>query len=329
MPGLVVRMENGDLKWYPLFKQGNKYTFLPSKDQEEKESGRKVGDGFNFAKYLTGYWKAGNIPTHRRRIGGGTSLICVEKDGDLKHYPFIGATFMVKDAGEKVGSGFVPQYDYYVAEWTNRGMSDMVVRDDKGDLRLFPWNGTKFTDLGRSEKVGEGFTKDRVPYLYPGYWNGGSFPDILAREKDGDFEVYPFNGKTFKEGKPRKVGRGFGKEFTHLLVDEWMGDGNPDIIARHKNGKLIRYPYGKFDPKESLPVFANPPYATVGEGFNEKWVYIVGHWRAPGKPDLIVCDDDRNLRFYPFDGQTFVDLHKEDKFIGKGFKCTHFWDFYT
>jgi hypothetical protein len=329
MPGLVVRKDNGELKWYPLFKVGSKYTFYPSGKEEEKESGREVGSGWNFLKYLPGYWMPSSTAKQHRRIGGGSSIIVLDKDGDMKHYPFVGGTFKgARGAGDKVGRGFKAEWDYYVAEWTGQGASDLLVRDEEGHLRLFPWDGSKFRDLGFSEKVGEGFDKERFPDLYAGYWNGGAYPDILAREKDGDLYVYPFNGKTFKEGKPRKVGRGFGKEFTHLLVDEWMGVGTPAIVARHKNGKLTFYRYGRLDPKESLNVFGEGPYPTVGQGFKENWVYIVGHWRNPGSPDLIVCDDDHNMRFYPWDGGTFVDLHGDEKMIGKGWKFTHFWDLY-
>lgn len=330
MPGLIVRKENGDLKWYPMFKQATRYTFYPDEKEEHKESGREVGSGFNFDKYLTGYWMPGGVSGQRKRIGGGSSLIVLDKDGDLKHYPFVGETFKgVRGSGDKVGRGFKKDWDYYVAEWTGQGMSDLLVRDDEGHLRLFSWDGSKFKDLGFSEKVGQGFNKENWPNLYPGYWNGTAYPDLLARDKDGDLHLYAFDGKTFKDDKPRKVGRGFGKEFTHLLVDDWVGSRVPAIIGRHKNGKLLLYRWGRLNPKESLNVFAEGPYPTVGQGFKDNWTYIVGHWRTPGNPDLVVCDDDHNLRLYPWDGQTFVDLRGDEKTIGRGFKFTHFWDFYV
>ncbi len=329
MPGLVVRRSNGELRWYPFFKHGDTYTFYPDKEYGEDETGRRVGRGFKFEKYLPGYWMPAKSPVRHRRIGGGNSLVVLEKDGDLKFYRFEGFTFMVSDTGKKVGRGFKSDWDYVVAEWTGNGTSDLLVRDEDGNLRLFPWNGEKFIDLGGDEKVGVGFKKDKFTHLFAGYWTGGDTPDLVARERDGDLWLYLFDGKTFRgHGKPRKIGRGFGNQFTHYFVDEWMGNGTPDLIVRHKNGNLIRYPYGKFDSSKDHYVFAEPPYATVGRGFKSDWTYIVGHWRQPGHPDLLVCDNHHNMRFYPFENGEFVELPKDQKFVGRDWKFTHYWDFY-
>ncbi len=326
MHGLIVRKSNGDLRWYPLFKQDNNYTFYPSDKHGQNETGRKVGKGFNFEKYMIGYWTPGTIPSIRRRIGGGSSLVVLEGDGDLKYYPFRNEKF--QGSGDKVGRGFSTDWDYYVAEWMGNGTSDLLVRDDNGRLRLFKWEGKEFKDLGRDEKVGDGFHKDKYPDLFPGYWRNQEYPDLLVREENGDLWLYPFNGRTFKnQGRPKKVGRGFDNDFTHFLVGEWMSNGTPDLIVRRNNGKLIRYPYGKFKGKDEYD-FSDPPYENVGKGFHEDWVYIVGHWREPGKPDLILCDDDHKMRFYPFDNGKFTDLPNREKYIGKGWKFTHFWDFY-
>ncbi|RLI48772.1 MAG: hypothetical protein DRO73_08360 [Candidatus Thorarchaeota archaeon] len=329
MPGLVVRKSNGDLRWYPFFRHGEKFSFYPDKDYGESETGFKVGRGFNFVKYLPGYWMPAPSPVPHRRIGGGNSLVVLEKDGDLKFYRFEEMTFFVKNTGHRVGRGFKAEWDYFVAEWTGNGTSDLLVRDEDGHLRLFPWNGEKFVDLGREEKVGDGFHKDRFTHLLPGYWTGREFPDLVVREENGNLWLYPFNGKTFKgQGKPRKIGRGFGDQFTHYFVDEWMGNGTPDLIVRHKNGKLIRYPYGMFDSSKDYYHFSDPPYATVGRGFKGDWVYIVGHWRTPGHPDLLVCDNHHKMRFYPFENGEFVELPKSEKYVGNDWKFTHFFDFY-
>jgi len=329
MPGLVVRKDNGELKWYRFFNRGSQYTFYPSKEHGQPETGKKVGQGFNLVKYLPGYWMSDVSQREKKRIGGGNSLIALEKDGALKYFPFVGESFMVHDSGRTVGKGFSADWDYVVAEWTGSGKSDLLVRDDQGRLRLFVWNGREFTDLGGQEKVGDGFDKSRFTHFLPGYWTGRSVPDLVVREKDGDLFLYPFDGKSFKDqGKPRKIGAGFDNDFTHYWVDEWMGHGLPDLVVRHKNGNLIRYPYGR-KRKDGELVFDDPPYLTVGKGFKDKWTYCVGHWRNPGRPDLIVCDDDHRMRFYPFDGNTFMELPEDQKIVGRDWEFTHFWDFYT
>ncbi|MFW9908657.1 MAG: hypothetical protein ACFFEF_08780 [Candidatus Thorarchaeota archaeon] len=326
MPGLVVRKDNGDLHWYPLFRQDQKFTFYPSKDYGQRETGFKVGRGFNFEKYLPGFWMTGGQMEGRRRIGGGNSLVVAEKDGDLKFYRFENETFLVSGTGDKVGKGFKSSWDFYVAEWMANGTSDLLVRDEDGDLRLFPWDGKEFRDLGRSENVGKGFKKDKYPDLFPGYWRGGKYPDLVAREENGSLWLYPFNGESFRDaGDRERIGRGFGDQFTHFLIDEWMQNGTPDMIVRDKGGSLKRYVFGR---QGNDFKFEDGPYETVGKGFHDDWTYLVGHWRMPGKPDLILRDDDDNMRFYPFDEGEFTDLPKGDKYIGKGWKFTHFWDFY-
>lgn len=326
MLGFVVRKDNGDLRWYRLFQNGTDFTFYPPKDVK---TGIKVGDDWNFTQYLSGYWSPGDASAYRRRIGGGSGLVALEKDGDMKYYPFIEETFMVKGTGRRVGRGFMSDWDYYVAEWTNNGTSDLLVRDDKGDLRLFPWNGREFDDLGRSEKVGTGFDKEEYPDLLPGYWTGTNYPSLVARKKNGELWLYPFNGQTFRDqGKPNRIGRGFDNRFTHFLVDEWTGNGTPDLIVRKKNNDLILYKFGPFDRNMDHNVFAEPPYPRVGRGFKDDWHYLVGHWRKQGRPDLMACDGNHNMRFFPFDGTEFVDLDDDLQKVGKGWKFTHFWDFY-
>jgi hypothetical protein len=326
MPGFAVRESDGDLRWYPFYNRDGKYTFYESRKHDQTDSGKKVGRGFNFEIYLPGYWTPGLSSGTRRRIGGGSSLVVVTDDSDLRHYRFEENTFMVGGTGKKVGRGFEHEWDYYVAEWTGNGTSDLLVRDDEGHLRLFPWNGERFEDLGGRERVGDGFHKDKFPDIFPGYWRG-SYPCIVVREKDGDLHLYPFDGRTFKgQGSPRRIGRGFGDKFTHFLVAEWMQNGTPDLIVRRGNN-LIRYPYGRFDIKSDHDDFDDPPYETVGKGFKDDWQYLVGHWREPGKPDLLVCDGNHNMRFFPFDGERFVDLGGDEQ-VGKGWKFTHFFDFY-
>ncbi|MHA1613611.1 MAG: hypothetical protein ACTSYJ_02130, partial [Candidatus Thorarchaeota archaeon] len=215
MVGLIIRKNNGDLKWFPLFLDEGKYKFYPPKG---KKTGREVGKEWNFKEYLPGYWTHASTASHRRRIGGGDSLVVLEDDGDLKYFPFREETFIHRGTGDKVGRGFNDTYDYYVAEWTANGTSDLLVRDEDGNLRLFPWNGKEFKDLGRKEQVGSGFGKKKYPDIYPGYWSGGSTPDILIRKDNGDLVVYEFNGETFYKQRNYKVGDNFkAKHYEYLL----------------------------------------------------------------------------------------------------------------
>jgi hypothetical protein len=323
MPGLIVRKDNGDLKWFPLFYYDGKYKFYAPKGQN---TGTEVGRDWHFKKYLPGYWIPTAVPSIRRRIGGGSSLVVLEEDGDLKHFPFRNETFMFRGTGDKVGKGFRDTLDYYVAEWTGNGTSDLLVRDEDGDLRLYPWDGKEFKDLGRHEKVGNGFDKKKVPDIYPGYWTGGSCPDIMIRKDNGDLVVFPFDGKSFYGKDSIKIGDDFKpKNFEHLLIDEWLSNGTPDILAYHDK-RLHLYPFGVLNPKDK-PVRPDGYQWRSEKDFHEDWKYLIGHWRTPGKPDLITVNKSNDLWFYPFDNGVLVDL-KGDKQVGNDWKVTHFFDFY-
>jgi hypothetical protein len=320
MPGLVIRKDNGDLKWFPFFHwEDGRYRFYAPKG---KKTGREVGREWEFLAYIPGYWMPSEPPTHRRRIGGGSSLITLDEDDNLRHYPFRDETFMFRGTGDRVGRGFYAELDFYSAEWLNNGTSDLLIRDEDGDLKLFPWDGKEFKDLGRKEKVGNGFTKKKVPDIYPGYWTGGTHPDIMIRKDNGDLIVFPFDGESFYDGKDFKIGRGFKeKDYPHLLVGHWLGKPTPDILA-YRDKRLYLFSYdGKDD-------FSTKEYLSRSDkDFREDWTYLVGHWRTPGQPDLIVVNGSNDLQFYPFEGQELVDL-RGDRQVGNDWKVSHFWDFY-
>jgi hypothetical protein len=319
MPGLVIRKDNGDLKWFPLFHHDDKYKFYAPRGEK---TGREVGREWEFLEYIPGYWMPTDIPSHNRRIGGGSSLITLDEDGNLRHYPFKEETFMFRGTGDRVGRGFDSSLDYYPAEWLRNGTSDLLIRDDDGNLKLFPWNGKEFKDLGRKEKVGNGFDRKKVPDIYPGYWTGGENPDILIRKDNGDLIVFPFNGKSFYGQDKIKIGRGFkSKDYPHLLVGHWLGNPTPDILAFHDR-RLYLYSYsGKDD-------FTRKEYSYRSDkDYRKDWTFLVGHWRTSGKPDLIVVNNSNDLQFYPFEGGELVDL-RGDRQVGNDWKVTHFWDFY-
>ncbi|MHA2201979.1 MAG: hypothetical protein ACXABN_19100 [Candidatus Thorarchaeota archaeon] len=320
MPGLIVRKDDGDLKWFPFFHyEDGRYRFYPPKG---KKTGREVGREWEFLEYIPGFWTPGELPSYRRRIGGGSSLITLDDEGDLRFYPFKEETFIHRGTGDRVGKGFDSSLDYYSAEWLGNSTSDLLVRTDDGDLKLFPWNGKEFKDLGRKEKVGNGFNRKKVPDIYPGYWTGGETPDIMIRKDNGDLIIFPFDGESFYGQDNIKIGRGFKqKDYPHLLIGHWLGNSTPDVLA-YRDKRLYLFTYdGKND-------FSNKEYSYRSDkDFREDWTYLVGHWRNPGSPDLIVVNGSNDLQFYPFDGQQLVDLRGERQ-VGNDWKVSHFWDFY-
>jgi hypothetical protein len=320
MPGLVIRKDNGDLKWFPFFHyEDGRHRFYPPKGEK---TGREVGREWEFLAYIPGYWMLEDSSSHRRRIGGGSSLITLDEDGNLRHFPFREETFMFRGTGNRVGRGFYADLDFYPAEWKANGTSDLLIRDEDGDLKLFPWDGKEFKDLGRKEKVGNGFDRKKVPDIYPGYWTGGTHPDIMIRKDNGDLIVFPFNGESFYGQDKIKIGRGFKpKDYPHLLIGHWLGNPTPDILA-YRDKKLHLYTYDGQDD------FSNKEYSYRSDkDFREDWKFLVGHWRTPGRPDLIVVNNSNDLQFYPFDGTELVDLRGERQ-VGNDWKVSHLWDFY-
>ena len=149
----------------------------------------------------------------------------------------------------------------------------------------------------------------------------------MIRKDNGDLIVFPFNGKTFYGQDKIKVGDDFkSKHYPHLLIGEWLGNGLPSMLA-YRDKRLHLYPYGTVNPKKDHLTFTDDYKWRSDKDFREDWKYLVGHWRTPGKPDLITVNKSNDLWLYPFEDGALTDL-KGDKQVGNDWKVTHFWDFY-
>ncbi|TFH01251.1 MAG: hypothetical protein E4H14_18785 [Candidatus Thorarchaeota archaeon] len=93
-----------------------------------------------------------------------------------------------------------------------------------------------------------------------------------------------------------------------------------------RDNRLRLYPYGA-NPNKDHFTFTDKQQWESDNDFRKDWTYLVGHWRTPGKPDLITVNKSNDLWFYPFDDGVLTDL-RGDKQVGNDWKVTHFWDFY-
>ncbi|MDR4459056.1 MAG: matrixin family metalloprotease [Nitrospirales bacterium] len=211
----------------------------------------------------------------------------------------------------QVGHGF-HFADYLVGDWLKDGTSDLIVRNQNGDLLLYPFNGESFYNQGGGVRVGHGF---RFTHYLVGNWLKDGTSDLIVRNENGDLLLYPFNDGTFySQGGGGKVGHGF--HFTHYFVGNWLKDGTSDLIVRNENGDLLLYPFnnGTF--------YSQGGGGKVGHGFHFTH-YFVGNWLKDGTSDLIVRNENGDLLLYPFNDGTFYSQGGGHK-VGHGFHFTHY-----
>jgi hypothetical protein len=176
-----------------------------------------------------------------------------------------------EEAYDFVDSHSVPLpcvYDPARGIWVKpRVKGDMIVRNDAGDLLLYPFRNGTFKGHGGGAKVGNGF---HFTHYFVGNWTGDGTDDLIVRNDAGDLLLYPFRNKTFKgHGGGAEVGHGF--DFTHYFVGNWTGDGTDDLIVRNNTGQLFLYPFKNGTFK------GHGGGAEVGHGFDFS-LYMVGAW---------------------------------------------------
>jgi FG-GAP-like repeat len=90
-----------------------------------------------------------------------------------------------------VGAGFNFTH-YFVADWTADGTPDLIVRDNRGALKLYPYmNGTFH---GSGQQVGAGFN---FTHYFVADWTADGTPDLIGRDYAGTLRLYPFKDGTF------------------------------------------------------------------------------------------------------------------------------------
>jgi hypothetical protein len=230
-------------------------------------------------------------------------------------------TLLFSRGPSKVGSGFNYTH-YWVADWTADSNPDLLVRNDQGDLLLYPFKNGSFDGGGGPINVGSGFN-------FTHYFIG-RFGDLLVRDDQGNLRLYPFkNGSYYEGGGPINVGSGF--NYAHYLVKTHIpGVALPDLIVRNDQGDLLFCSGKNGTFNEGCGLIAG-----FSSGFNFTHYFIGSDWEPTFSSSLLVRNDQGNLLLYPFNhpvstpGDPYGRLYRPHG-AGTGFNYSHYftgnWD---
>jgi hypothetical protein len=193
------------------------------------------------------------------------------------------------------------------------GTSDLIVRNEDGELRLYPFLEGSFHGHFGGKRVAHGF---HHTHYFVGNWTGCGTDELLVRTEDGDMLFYPFRDSTFYgHGDGMKVAHGF--DYTHYFVGNWTGNGTDDLLVRTEQGDMLLYPF------DNGTFYGHGGGVKVGRGFDFTH-YLVGNWTGDGTDDLIVRSENGDMLLYPFRDGTFYGHGGATK-VGEGFNYTHYF----
>jgi hypothetical protein len=229
---------------------------------------------------------------------GAADILAIDAAEQLLMYRGNGAGGLAPGAPLPVGTGW-GTYDALLApgDFNGDGGPDLIVRRTDGRLLLYRGNGAGFWTTGMGEPIGAGWGPFTA-LLAPGDFSGDGKPDILARDPDGRLLMYRGNGAGgWATGNAEPIGAGW-QDFTALFTGgDFSGDGDPDILARHPDGRLLMYRgngAGGWVTGNAEPIGAGWQDFTALTGG--------GDFSGDGKPDVLARRPDGMLLLYRGNG---------------------------
>ncbi len=118
------------------------------------------------------------------------------------------------------------------------GFADLVARDSKGVLWLYP--GLPGGDLGTRRQMGTGWSS-MTALVAAGDLDGDRLQDLVARNSSGRLLLYPGTGTGLLKAS-REIATGWGSMTAVVGAGDLDGNGTADLVARDKAGTLWLYP---------------------------------------------------------------------------------------
>ncbi|MGO4587421.1 FG-GAP repeat domain-containing protein [Paenarthrobacter sp. 2TAF44] len=142
------------------------------------------------------------------------------------------------DEPRLVGTGWdIFNIVFSPGDFDGDGNNDILARDAKGDLYLYPGDGHGGW-LDRTV-VGTGWNIfDTI--VGAGDFDGDSINDVLARDAEGDLHLYPGDGDGGWK-RPQVVGTGWQVFDKIIAPGDLSGDGNVDVLGRDYSGYMHEY----------------------------------------------------------------------------------------
>ncbi len=143
-------------------------------------------------------------------------------------------------AGIQVGHGWDNFKEFYPADWTGNGITDMMAMRNNNRMYLYKWTGSSFitgVDVGLPSTGSAGWSENRKRMVI--YFNNDNKADLieitdLPSGSDGIMSRLIWNGSSFSS-----YGAHFGYKTTYDYYPfDYNDDGNTDLITRKPDGTL-------------------------------------------------------------------------------------------
>lgn len=224
---------------------------------------------------------------------GTPDVLAVHDDGTLQLYATLGPTV---SAPTPVGQGWNNfQWLSLVPDMNGDGRTDLVGL--RNDGTLWTYQGTGNGRFGDASQAGKGWGSMTLMTVLNDITGDGR-PDMVAVNGDGYLVRYSFGASAGFLTDARVIGRNWGGIRLTASVDDFSGDGIPDLLAVAEHGDLIRYAFNSGGLITSA--------AKVGQHWDS-----MGLVTAPGdinndkRRDLVSLRNDGTLWAYWNNGTTW------------------------
>jgi hypothetical protein len=176
--------------------------------------------------------------------------------------------------------------NYFVADFTGDGNSDLIVRNSSGVLFLYPWSNSLGFNQGYSGiQVGHGFN---FTHFFVADWDSDGTADLICRDQVGTLKFYPCKNSTFYgNGGGNIIGNRF--DFVNYYIGEFTGDNLPDLVGRTSSGDLKLYPF------MNNTFIGNNGGRVIGSYFSANTFLCFGNFNSkPGFYDLLAINSSNN-----------------------------------
>lgn len=232
---------------------------------------------------------------------GKSDLIASRKDGTLWFFAGTGTVSSTQSgyaAARKIGSSGWNVFTKIVGvrNFGGKPSNDLVATKADGSLWFYDGTGTVSTTnegYAPGTRIGTSGWNDVLDLLGTGDLDGDSKADLLTRRRDNSLLLYAGTGMNEAGYKPAvNIGKSSWNNFTIVeSVQDFNGDGRPDLLAVAKSGALWFY-----------ASTGDNGYATgrqIGSGWQVYTKLVgTGDINGDGKSDLLAVRPDGTLWFY-------------------------------
>lgn len=223
-------------------------------------------------------------------------IMAIDSQGNLLVYPTVAGPRLAD--GAKAGAGWGgTRWVSMVPDLNRDGWSDLLAIKDDGTLWLY--RGAGMGRFGYGTKVGQGWSTDFDLHTIMSDTDGNGLPELLTRRKsDGALLRYPVVNANGQFGNPVQVGHGWDSMVRQLTVDDFSGDGRPDLLAINAAGDLYRYTFATTGTINGQ--------AKVGQGWaGMSYAFSPGDLTGDGRRDMVGRTADGTLLVYPSKGTSW------------------------